>query len=88
MGGDFNTRTGKEGEGIDERQGIERREKSKDMKMNDHGKKLVKFVEENGWSIFNGCIRADDEGKFTYTGKGCTVIDYVMEDLETSRKKV
>lgn len=44
---------------------------------------MIRFVEENGWDIFNGCIRRDEEGEFTYTGgKGNTIIDYVIEEIE------
>lgn len=38
----------------------------------------VRFVEERGWSIFNGNLKGE-EGEYTFTGgKECTVIDYVV----------
>lgn len=44
---------------------------------------MIEFVEENGWSIFNGDMKGDEEGEYTFTGeKGCTVIDYAIEDSE------
>ena len=47
----------------------------------------MNFVEETGWSIFNGNIRGDEEGEFTYTGgRGSTVIDYVIGDEEVREK--
>jgi hypothetical protein len=50
--------------------------KSKDKKINGDGKKLIGFIEEREWSIFNGCVRGHEEGEFTFTvGKGNTVID-------------
>lgn len=42
--------------------------KSKDEKVNGEGRKLIEFVEENGWGIFNGCIRGDEEGEFSFIG--------------------
>lgn len=45
--------------------------------------KMVKFVEEKGWEIFNENIRRDEEGECTYTEViGSTVIDYVLGDKE------
>lgn len=92
VGGDFNARTGNKGgevRGGEERDEEEKREnrKSKDEKVNGEGKKLIEFVEENGWSIFNGDMKGDEEGEYTFTGgKGCTVIDYAIEDSEVKDK--
>lgn len=37
--------------------------------------------------IFNGSIRGDKEGKFTFTGgRGCTVIDYVVGEGEVRER--
>jgi len=85
IGGDFNARTGREGGAVgDEEEGEsggEKRRRSKDGKINRDGRKLVELVEEKGWSIFNGNMRGDEEGEFTFTGgKGYTVIDYVIGD--------
>lgn len=49
--------------------------------MNRERKELVEFVEDKGLSIFNGSIKEDEEGEFTFTGgKGNTVIDLVIGD--------
>lgn len=51
--------------------------------MDKEGRKLVKFVEEKGWEIFNGSIRGDEEREYMYTGaKGNTVIDYFIGSKE------
>lgn len=77
IGGDFNARTEEGGwrgeEEIEEIEGGERR--SKDKKVN-KGRKLIEFLEERGWFIFNGSIEGDEEGELTYTGgRGKTVIE-------------
>lgn len=55
-----------------------RKRNSRDEKVNREGRKLVKFIEKRGWSIFNGTIEEDMEGEFTFTeGRECTVIDYI-----------
>lgn len=83
IGGDFNTRTGREREGLEEGGKEIRKKATKDVVVNPEGRKLIRFVEENRWDIFNGCIRGDEEGEFTYTGgKGNTIIDYVIEEIE------
>lgn len=72
------TRTGRE-----ERSGGEKGRNSKDDKINRHGKKLVELIEDKGWSIFNGNVSGNKEGKYTFAGgKGFTVIDYVIRDQE------
>lgn len=54
---------------------------SKDEKINRKGRKLVEFIEEKGWCVFNGNVKGDEKGEYTFTGgKGCIVIDYVMRD--------
>lgn len=56
-----------------------RKRKSKDTKINRGRKLLIEFIEEWGLSIFNGRVKGDEEGEYTFTGgKGNTVIDYVM----------
>lgn len=51
--------------------------------MNREGKKLIEFVKETEWSIFNGNTRGDEKGEYTFTGgKGCTIIDYALGDKE------
>lgn len=49
------------------REGKSRR--SKDAKINKEGRNLIDLVEERGWSIFNGNMNGDEEGKFIFTGK-------------------
>ncbi|EZA50916.1 hypothetical protein X777_10743, partial [Ooceraea biroi] len=92
IGGDFNARTGREGGGIEgeseeeeEQEGGGRR--SKDKKVNKEGRVMINFLEDRGWSLFNGNIKGDEDGEFTFTGgRGCTVIDYVMGDLEVRNR--
>lgn len=61
--------------------------RSKNGKINREGRILVDFVEERGWSVFNGNIKGDEEGEFTYTGgKGNIVIDYVIGSGEVKEK--
>lgn len=36
--------------------------KSKDKKLNAEGRVMVRWVEEVGWTIFNGCVKDDKEG--------------------------
>lgn len=42
---------------------------SKNRKINGERKRLVEFLEEKGWDIFNGSMRGDEEGEFTFTGE-------------------
>lgn len=91
IGGDFNARTGEEGGGVGEREmDDEDRKKvrrSKDGRVNREGRVLVEFIGERGWSIFNGVVKGDEEGEYTYTGgRGNTVIDYVIGDEEVKDK--
>lgn len=61
--------------------------RSKDKKVNGEGRKLVEFIEEKGWEIFNGNIKGAEEGEYTFTGgKGNTVIDYVIGEGEVKGK--
>lgn len=39
----------------------------KDRKISREGRVLVEFLEERGWCIFNGVIKENEEGEFTYT---------------------
>lgn len=55
--------------------------KLKVRKINKEGRKLSRFVEEQGMEILNGDIRGNEEGKLTFTGEaGDPVIDYVLGD--------
>lgn len=78
VGGDFNIRTGREGEFIGEEEvmGIKKR-RSKDEVVGKEGKLLIKEIEKKGWSVLNGLKEGDEQGDFTFIGgKGSTVIDY------------
>lgn len=92
IGGDFNARMGEEGGGIVE-EGMNGKEegkvrRSKDGKVNKEGKTLIEFIEERGWSIYNGVLKGDEKGEYTYTGsRGSSVIGYVIRD-EITREKV
>jgi len=44
--------------------------------------KFIEWVEKNGWGIFNGCMKGDEEEEFTFTGRGNTIIDFVLEKEE------
>lgn len=67
VGGDFNARTGVEGRGVGEGEGMRREgqgRKSKDKKLDREGRILIKFIEERGWGIFNGVVWGDEEGEY------------------------
>lgn len=36
--------------------------------MNKEDRRLIEFIEEGGWMVFNGKVRGDEEGEFTFTG--------------------
>lgn len=43
----------------------------------------MKWIEENRWRIFSGCIKRNKKGEYTFTGgKSNTTIDYVLENKE------
>lgn len=90
LGNDFNARTGEEGGGaVEGEEMVEegRGRRSKDKRVDREGRILIEFVEERGWGIFNGAVREDEEGEYTFTGgRGNTVIDYVMGDIEVRDK--
>jgi len=45
------------------------------------------LVEENGWSIYNGCMKEDEDGEFTFTGgRENSTIDYAIGREETREK--
>lgn len=61
---------------------------AKDRKINGEGRRLVEFINERGWVIFNGGVEGDMEGVWTYTGeRGNSIIDYALGN-EDSREKV
>lgn len=72
IGGDCNARTGREGGAVvdeeEEISGGKEGRRSKDEKKNREGRRLVRIMEEKGWSIFNGNVKGDGEEKFTVIG--------------------
>ncbi|XP_070531360.1 golgin subfamily A member 6-like protein 22 [Cardiocondyla obscurior] len=90
IGGDFNLRTGEEGGLWDkeaENDEEEKKRRSKDIKITNEERKFCKFLEKRGWGILNECIKGDEEEEWTYTGgRGNTVIDYVISDVESKSK--
>lgn len=66
-----------------------KRRRSKDEKVNREGRRLVEFMEEIKWAIFNGNIIEDKEEECTFTGgRGKTIIDYIMGDREVKKRIV
>lgn len=61
------------------------RRKSRDEKVNKKGRILMEFLEEKGWSIFNGVIKGGEEKEYTGS-RGNTVIDYMMEEEEVTER--
>lgn len=48
---------------------------SKDKKIDGEGKKLLEFMEERGWEIYNGNIEGDKEGELrTQEGEGIQLL--------------
>lgn len=81
----------REGSGVEGRRVWNEKEevgrRSKDRRVDKEGKRLMEFIEEKGWKIFNENIEGDEEGEFTFTGgKGTTVIDYVLGSKVTKEK--
>ncbi|KAH0814053.1 hypothetical protein GEV33_008739 [Tenebrio molitor] len=79
LGGDFNGRIGERGARNWEEEKEDGRRKTKDKVENAEGKRLIEWIEENGWEVLNGNKRGDEEGEVTYVGsRGETVIDYAI----------
>jgi hypothetical protein len=46
-------------------------------------KRLIEWIEENGWEVLNGNKQGDEEGEWTNIGStGGTVIDYGIVNEE------
>jgi hypothetical protein len=79
LGGDFNGRIGERGARNWEEEKGDGRRKTKDKVENAEGKRLIEWIEENGWEVLNGNKRGDEDGEVTYVGsRGETVIDYAI----------
>jgi hypothetical protein len=79
LGGDFNGRIGERGARNWEEEKGDGKRKTKDKAENAEGKRLIEWIEENGWEVLNGNKRGDEEGEVTYVGsRGETVIDYAI----------
>ena len=46
------------------------------------------MIGEVGWFICNGNSRGDEEGEVSFTGKGDTVIDYILAEERIRRTMV
>lgn len=85
--GDFNARTACEG-GLWDSNGVREERYSKDGTVNEEGKELIGWLEENGMGIGNGATEGDGGGEWTYIGaRGCTTIDYGVRN-ELGRDKI
>lgn len=67
-------------EGVEWEEGREETErKSKDRKIHKERKRLVEFLKEKEWTIFNCAVKENEEEEYTYTGnRENTVIDYMI----------
>lgn len=82
VGGDFNARTADKGGKIEGFEEKEERRKVKDVIMNDEGKKLLRWLSENGMGIINGNTEGDEEGEYTYISTvGKSTEDYIANKV-------
>jgi hypothetical protein len=66
VGGDFNGRIGEWGaRNCEEEKGDDKR-KTKDKVENAERKRLMEWIEENGWEVLNWNKQGDEEGELTY----------------------
>lgn len=85
----FQCKNRKRGGGWLTREEEKKEEKSKNSnkKIDRERKKLLEFIENRRWEIFNENIEGDKKGEFTYTeGRGNTVIDYIIGERETKER--
>lgn len=65
----------------------EEKSKNSNKKIDRERRKLLEFIENRRWEIFNENIEGDKKGEFTYTkGRGNTVIDYIIGERETKER--
>jgi hypothetical protein len=67
LGGDFNGKIGERGARNWEEEREDGKRKSKDKIENAEGKRLMEWIEENGWGVLNGNKQGNEEGEWTYT---------------------
>lgn len=77
-----------EEEGEEIEKGEEWKRNSRNRRINKKSRMLVNFIGERGWKIFNEKIRGDEQEEYTFTGKGNTIIDYVLGNREIKEKVV
>jgi hypothetical protein len=68
LGGDFNGRIGDRGARNYEEERGKGKRKTKDREEIAEGKRLMEWIEENGWVVLNGNKQGDQEGEWTYIG--------------------
>lgn len=63
--------------------------KSRDEVINKQGKEMMKWLDETGLGVLNGCNREDREGVYTYIDtRGETVIDFVAKERKEIGMKI
>jgi hypothetical protein len=83
LGGNFNGRIEKRGARNWEEEREDGKRKSKNNVENAKGKRLMEWIEENGWEVLNGNKEGDEEGEWTYIdSRRETMIDYAIENEE------
>jgi hypothetical protein len=63
LGGDFNGRIGERGTRNWEEETGDGERKSKDRVENAEGKRLMEWIEKNGWGVLNRSKQGDEEGE-------------------------
>lgn len=92
--GGFNARTEREKDRTDEggekwREDEGEGRNSKGEIINGEERKLMEFIGERRWTIFNENVKKDEEEKYTFTGgKDRTVIDYILENIEIKDRMI
>ncbi|XP_066597110.1 golgin subfamily A member 6-like protein 22 [Prorops nasuta] len=67
--GDWNARTGELGGGEGEHEGMEGERMSRDKVINTEGRRMMNVIGEMGLEIWNGSVKGDEEGEYTYVGE-------------------
>jgi hypothetical protein len=83
FGGDFNGRIAGKGARNWEEVREDGKRKSKDKVENAEGKRLMEWIEKNGWEVLNGNKQGDEEGKWKHiVSTRKTVRDYGIVNEE------